>query len=91
MPQDTPSLIYEGNYEIIKGPRGLPPILSGVWSGEIRIKAVQVQALARMEFIHKGSGRPASPWAAVVIVDVNRKETYKEIGGLESEPTIKGD
>lgn len=56
----------------------------------IRIKAAQVQALARMEFIHKGSGRLASPWAAV-IVDVNRNETDKEIGGLESEPAIKGD
>lgn len=52
-------------------------------------KAVQVQALVRTEFIHKGSGRPASAWAGVVIVDVNPNKTYKEIGGLESEPTIK--
>lgn len=44
-----------------------------------------------MEFIHKGSGRPASAWATVFIVDVNPNEAYKEIGGLESEPTIKGD
>lgn len=62
-----------------------------MWSGAIKVKAVQVQAPARMEFIHKGSGRLASAWAGVVIVDVNPNKTYKEIGGLESEPTIKGD
>lgn len=65
--------------------------MSAVRSGAIKVKAVQVQALARMEFIHKGSGRPASAWAGVLIVDVNPNEAYKEIGGLESEPTIKGD
>lgn len=45
-----------------------------------------------MEFTHKGSGRPASTRAgAAVIVGVNPNKSYKEIGGLESEPTIKGD
>lgn len=57
----------------------------------IKVKAVQVQALERMEFTHKGSGRPASAWAGAVIVGVNPNKSYKEIGGLESEPTIKGD
>lgn len=65
--------------------------MSSVWSGAIKVKAVQVQALTRMEFTHKGSGRPAHAWPGVVIVDVNWNKTYKEIGGLESEPTIKGD
>lgn len=45
----------------------------------------------RMEFTHKGSGRPASALAGAVIVDVNLNKTYKEIGGPESEPAIKGD
>lgn len=45
----------------------------------------------RTEFIQQGSGRPASARAAGVIVGVNPTKTYKEIGGLESEPTIKGD
>lgn len=62
-----------------------------MWSGAIKVKAVQVQALATMGFTHKASGRPASAWAGVVIVDVNPNKAYKEIGGLESEPTIKGD
>lgn len=32
-----------------------------------------------------------SAWAGGVIVDLNPNKIYKEIGGLESEPTIKGD
>lgn len=86
-----PSLIWGGHYAIIKRLATDLFILSAVWSGAIKVKAVQVQALVRMEFIHKRSGRPASTWAGGVIVDVNLNKTYKEIGGLESEPTIKGD
>lgn len=63
-----------------------------LWSAAIKVKTAQVQALERMEFTHKGSGRPASTRAgAAVIVGVNPNKSYKEIGGLESEPTIKGD
>lgn len=44
------------------------------------------------EGVHtRGSGSAASARAGVVIADVNPNKTYKEIGGLESEPAIKGD
>lgn len=39
----------------------------------------------------QAAGRQASARAGVVIVDVNPNKTDKELGGLESEPTIKGD
>lgn len=58
------------------------------------MQAAQVQALERLELRQEGSGRPASAWAGAVIVGVkpnNRNKPYKEIGGLESEPAIKGD
>lgn len=66
-------------------------ILSVVWSAVITVQAGQVQAPVRMEFTLEGSGRPASASACAVIVGVNPNKPYKEIGGLESEPTIKGD